>query len=159
MPMHCVYVGDSRDVRRRLTRDHRGGNVEAFAPRRHIAESMAYALTRTKRASGNTRVRIAAPSERSGELRVSEYIRSGCWKHVLCRSYDEASDFQWFVIDRLAPLTNRRREAWQTSELPRYAILLAALEASPCVAGSGLGDVGSGPGVYVLYHDQLPSDA
>ncbi|HEY3079939.1 MAG TPA: hypothetical protein VGM69_08535 [Chloroflexota bacterium] len=156
MPALCIYVGDSGDVLRRLTTDHGAGNVEASALRRHIAEEMGYELTRTKRASGNTRIRIAAPNERSGELRVTEYIRSGRWKYVLCASYDEASDFQWFVIERLNPLTNRRRGAWRRPELPRYEALLGALQASPPTEGGKLSGLKSGPGVYVLDHDRPP---
>ena len=157
MPALCIYVGDSRDVVRRLTTDHSGGNVEGSALRRHIAEDMGYEFTRTKRPSGNTRVRIAAPNERSGELRVTAYIRSGRWKYVLCDSYEEASDFQWFAIERLNPLTNRRRGTWRRSELPRYEALLAALEASRPIEGGHLNHLESGPGVYVLYHDRPPS--
>jgi hypothetical protein len=100
-------VGDSRDVIRRLASDHSGGNVAGSALRSHVAEEMGYQLTRTRRLSGSIRVRIAAPNQRSGELRVTEYIRAGAWKCILWRTYDEASDFQWFAIERLNPLINR----------------------------------------------------
>jgi hypothetical protein len=159
MPTLCIYVGDSRDVARRLAADHSGGNVEGSALRRHVAEEMGYQLTRTKRSSGSTRVRIAPPNERSGELRVTAYIRSGAWKYVLCRSYDEASDFQWFAIERLNPLMNRLRRNWCRLELPRYEVLLGALEGRCLIEGGHLNGLDSGPGVYVLYHDRPPSSA
>jgi hypothetical protein len=157
MPALCIYVGDSRDVVRRLGKDHGGGNVEASALRKHVAEEMGYQLTRTRRPSGSTRVRIAVPNERSGELRVTAYIHAGGWKYVLCRSYDEASDFQWFAIERLNPLTNRLRHTWRRLELPRYEALLSVLEASRLVDFGDVNSLESGPGVYVLYHDRPPS--
>jgi hypothetical protein len=153
----CVYVGDSRDVVRRLARDHSGGNVEGSALRSHVAEEMGYQLTRTRRPSGSVRVRIAAPNERSGELRVTQYIRAGAWKYVVCRTYDEASDFQWFAIERLNPLINRLRRDWRTSELARYDALLGTLEAGRLIEGGHLDNLESGPGVYVLYHNRPPS--
>ena len=88
---------------------------------------------------------------------MTEYVRSGGWKYVLCASYDEASDFQWFVIERLNPLTNRRRGAWRRSELPRYEALLGALQASRPIEGGKPRGLKSGRGVYVLYHDRPPS--
>lgn len=157
MPGLCIYVGDSEHVVRRLARDHCRGNVEGSALRELVAEEMGYEFARTKRPSGNTRVRIAAPNERRGEVRVTDYIRSGRWNYVLCGSSAEASDFQWFAIERLDPLLNRLRRAWRRLELPRYEALLAALVASRPVECGHLNDLESGPGVYVLYHDRTPS--
>jgi len=89
---------------------------------------------------------------RAGELRITAYIKSGHWKYVLCASYHEAADFQWFAIERLNPLTNRRRDGWNPSALSRYEFLLANLATSPFVdLTHGLE---SRPGVYVLYHDR-----
>jgi hypothetical protein len=155
--MLCIYVGDSGDVLRRLRRDHRGGNVEASALRRHIAEAMGFTFTRTIRSSGSTRIRIAPPHERTGELAVTAYLHSGHWKYVLCDSYAEASEFQWFTIDRLAPLTNRRHGSWLRAHRQRHEALLSALEGRTFVDWSCLDGLESGPGVYVLYHEVPPA--
>lgn len=155
----CIYVGDSRRLSRRLIANHRGGNVEASALRKHLAESMGNELVRTKRPGGSVRVRVASLDGDDGEHRISQYLRSGSWKYVVCRSYAEASDFQWFAIERLDPLVNRRREAWREEERPRYEALLATLEGSPYTAGDDLDGVPGVPGVYVLYHQRTPGDA
>jgi hypothetical protein len=117
---------------------------------------MGFALTRPPRASGSTRIRITPPDERAGELAVTAYVRSGYWKYVLCDSYAEASDFQWFTIERLAPLTNRQRATWLPVHGQRYEGLLLELDGRSFVDWSTLDGLESRPGVYVLYHDKAP---
>jgi len=115
-----IYVGDSRDVIRRLCSDHSSSNVEGSALRRHIAEFRGWKLKKTKRLSGSTRVRINLPDPRAAEREISTYIKSGGWRYVLCETCEEANDFQWYAIDKLKPLLNVDRRQWNQSNLKRY---------------------------------------
>jgi len=151
-----VYVGDSRDVVKRILTNHCSGNVEASALRRYIAEAKGYKIKSTKRSSGSTKVRIDLPSPRTGEMNVSNYIRSGNWRYVLCDSYSEANDFQWYAIEKLNPFLNRDRKPWDHGKIMRYQTLLSRLTNSMGLNCDELKGIQSGPGVYVLYHQQRP---
>ena len=153
-----IYVGESGDVLRRIQTNHCSGNVEASAFRKHVAAAMGYKIKKTKRVSGPTRVRIDLPNPRVGEDSVSNYIRSGEWRYVICNSHNEAKDFQWYVIDQLGPLLNRDRRPWSEKNLQRYQFLLAELRSSPAMNCGQFGGMRSGPGVYVFYHRQMPSN-
>jgi hypothetical protein len=158
-----IYVGDSGrgggDVVSRVTGTHCAGNVEGSALRRHVAERMGYPILRTKRPGGSTKVRLDLLDPRIGEEKVSNYIRSGAWKYVVCRDYEEAHDFQGFVIERLHPLLNVHRPAWRTEREPRYQALLDRLLSAPAVPCGELRGKPTGPGVYVLYHQLEPEEA
>jgi len=151
-----IYVGDSRDVVKRILTNHCNGNVEASALRRHIAEAMGFQIKKTKRPSGSIRVRIDLPDPRVGEKEISSYIHSGEWKYVICSSYKEANDFQWYVIAKLGPLLNRDRKTWNKRKLHKYQILLTNLLDSPALRCSQLHGMRSGPGVYIFYHQKPP---
>ncbi len=74
-----------------------------------------------------------------------------------CDSYEEAHDFQWFVIERLNPLSNVTRKAWNRDKATRYQQLLKHLTTSALmtyaeVRASRLRK----PGVYVLVHHSRP---
>lgn len=155
--MMPIYAGDASDAIKRVRYNHCRSNVEASALRQHIATAQGLQLKRTKRPSGSTRVRIDLPDPAAGERQVSDYLCSGHWKYVLCRSYAEAHDFQWFAINSLRPVLNRDRRPWDTTQSARYQDLLAELEASPLLTEQELAGRASGPGVYLLYHDAPPA--
>jgi len=157
--MRPIYVGDACDVVRRILTNHCSGNVEGSAFRKYVAEAMGFKIKKEKRPSGSTRVRIDLPDPKQGEAKVTQYIRSGKWKIVFCDSYNEAHDFQWYVIDRLNPVLNREREVWNRTKKERYEKLFAQLENSEyksCVEIRKTTPVG--PGVYAFFHTQLPSE-
>lgn len=147
-----VYVGDSRDVVKRILTNHCKGNVEASALRRYVAEAMGYRIKKARRPSGSIRVRIDVSDPKTGEEDVSNYIRSGEWRYVICSSFQEAHDFQWYAIDQLDPVLNKDRKTWNRRNLHRYQDLLARLSGSPRLKYSQLHGMQSGPGVYVLHH-------
>ena len=123
-------MSDAKDVIKRIQTNHCSGNVEASAFRRHVAEASDYRIKSTRRISGSTRVRIDLPDPRTGEMDISDYVHSGVWRYVICGSYDEAHDFQWFTIDQLKPLLNKNRKPWNRANLQRYQALLHKLTTS-----------------------------
>lgn len=150
--MLCIYVGDSRDVIGRILTNHCAGNVEGSAFRKAVAEDMGYRTTGTRRPSGSMRVRLDLPNPRTGEATITQYVRSGGWRYVVCKSYDEAHDFQWYAIDHLAPLLNKDRKSWSKAQLSRYQQLLGLLKGSPLLSCGQVRGGQSGPGVYAFYH-------
>ena len=88
-----LYVGDARDVVKRIKTNHCSGNVEGSAFRKHLAEQLGYKFVKTKRKSGTTRVSIDLPFPREGESRITEYVKTGGWKYIICDSHDEAKIF------------------------------------------------------------------
>lgn len=153
-----IYVGDAGDVVKRILTNHCSGNVEASALRRAVAEDMGYRLIRTRRQSGSIRVRIDLFNPRDGENMVSAYVQSGEWKYVICESYSEAHGFQWYVIAQLKPLLNRNFQPWNAQKTSRYQFLLHQLLMSEPLSYGMLRNKHSGPGVYVLFHKQMPKD-
>ena len=152
--MLCIYVGDSGDIVKRILTNHCTGNVEGSAFRKAVAEAMGYNITSTRRNK-----RIDLPNPREGESRVSEYIRAGNWRYVICQSYDEAHDFQWYLIEQLKQsntLLNKNCQKWDKRNLQRYENLFNQLRASPFLNCNQLKGKQSGSGVYVLYHEQMP---
>lgn len=93
---------------------------------------------------------------KAGEQCITAYIRSGKWKFVACKSYTEAHNFQWFAIEQLSPKLNAELKSWDGDNHERYSHLLSKLQASPCVEYTQIGLIPSGPGVYVLFHEELP---
>ena len=154
--MLTIYVGDSRNVVRRIRCDHCNGNVEASALRRHVAEMIGYTFTKTRRESGSRRIRLNLPEPQGGEQVISDYLRSAVWKYILCESYEEAHDFQWYCIDRLRPHLNSGKKKWDERNAERYLRLLNNLVASTGYSYTRLDQNQTGPGVYVLYHSNYP---
>jgi len=149
-----IYVGDAKDVIKRILTNHCRGNVEGSAFRKHVAESMGYKIKTTYRSSGSKKVRIDHPNPSEAEKKITAYIRSGKWKYVICDSYEETHDFQWYVIERLKPLLNKDCKAWNSKNFQRYQILLNQLESSKALDCEQLKNALSGPGVYVFYHTE-----
>lgn len=150
------YIGKSADVIRRIRSGHCSGNVEGSTLRLCIAKKMGYGFKRTRRSSGNIRIRIDLPNRRDGENNVSKYIRSGTWKYVLCESCAEALDFKWYAIDQLNPMLNVNRRPWNQMELTRYRSLLEELERSSMFSCEQLRELRTGPGVCVFFHKKKP---
>jgi len=155
--MIYVYVGDSRDVVKRIIVCHCNGNVEASALRKAVAEAMGYRLKKSRRESGSIRVRIDLPNPNEGEAKISSYIRSGKWKYIICQSYTEAYDFQWYVISQLKPLLNRKIKPWNTLRNKRYKELFAQMLKSQPLGCNELYGKPTGPGVYILIHQYTPN--
>ena len=154
--MIVIYAGDAGDVVKRIRSNHCGGNVEASALRRHIAENKRYPIKNTRRSSGSYRVRLDLPDPKAGEQEISDYLRTGLWKFVICNSHVEAQDFQWYVIDALKPLLNVRHSTWNRENLERYQALLANLMSAPDMNCEQLRNTASGSGVYVFFHEAAP---
>lgn len=155
--MFFIYVGDSKkNVINRILTNHCSGNVEGSGLREAVAQKMGIVIARIKRPSGNYKIRINLPIPKEGEDKISEYIRSGTWRYIICRSYDEAHDFQWFLIDQLEPILNKVRKPWKKENTKRYICLLNLLEISPILNYRQLRGRHSGPGTYVLYHEEIP---
>ena len=155
--MMIIYVGDSKDVYKRIRTNHCNGNVEASALRRYIAEAMGFKIRRQRRSSGSVRVRIGLPDPHKGESAISTYIYQGKWKILLLEDYTVAHDFQWYLIENLKPLLNREGRQYQTDKSQRYGGLMKQLTSSPFVDCNGLDNVYSGPGIYIFYHEQKPN--
>jgi len=156
--MIYMYVGDSRNVVKRIIMCHCNGNVEASALRKAIAEAMGYRLRKSRRKSGSVRVRIDLSNPNEGEAKISSYIRSGKWKYVVCHSYAEAHDFQWYAISQLKPLLNKRIKPWDTSRSERYQELFTQMLKSQPLGCNELYGRPTGPGVYLLLHQHAPSE-
>lgn len=147
-----IYIGDSGNVINRILTNHCSGNVEGSILRRHIAVAKGYEIKHSPRPSGATKIRI----DREGEDSVSNYIRSGRWKYVICDSKDEARDFQWYAIEYLEPLLNVNCGSWNQENTNRYAMLLEELKAAGALSCDQLRGRQTGPGVYALYHVHEP---
>jgi len=150
-----LYIGDSRDVVKRILSTHCTGNVEGSALRLAVAEALGYPIVREKRPSGWTRTRIAIPGSRQAEHEISAFIQSCVWRYVLCATYEEAHDFQWYAIDKLRPKLNKDRKPWIAAKASRYAQLLESLLAQPPTPCTDLDRRKSGPGVYLLSRGRI----
>jgi hypothetical protein len=141
----------------RILTCHCSGNAEGSTLRKHVAYSMGFQLSITRRPSGTRKVRLDMPDPRLGEARITAYIRSGSWKYVLCASYEEANAFQWFAIEELDPLLNRDRRTGDEFPTERFRNLLTDLEGSGPYTFSVLRRLPTGPGVYALCRDSGPT--
>lgn len=153
-----IYIGDSSDLAQRIFNNHCRGNVEASVLRKYIAIEMKFELDIRKRISGSRRVRIK--SSVNGEELISSYISSGTWKYVTCESRDEASDFQWYAIDIIKPLLNRKTKEWKRNNIERYESLLNKLinQLSIKCEDTYMKKTLHKPGVYLLIHKTIPKD-
>ena len=156
--MRPIYVGDAKNIRRRL-RQHQTGNVEASALRKHVAADMGYRIKREKRGNGSYRMRLDLPDPTVGESKVSLYIASGGWRFVRCDDCSEANQLQCFLIEMLEPALNVDRRLWDHAQAVRFAFFQRALEVQPVLRLSEIGrQKAEGPGVYVFYHAMRPRE-
>jgi len=151
-----IYAGDGSNIRTRIKTNHCNPNVEGSALRQHVATELGYELSRQKRPSGSTRIRINSINPDIDEQNVSTYVRTGSWRYVVCDSAKEALDFQWFVIEKLEPLLNKKKKKWNANNLIRYEHLFSELMECPLTPFQALDNIPTEPGVYVLYHDIAP---
>lgn len=151
-----MYVGDGRDVIKRIRNNHLKGNIEASSLRKYLAVEMGYEISVSKRSNGSRRIRIALPEPREGESIISAYLSNGLWQYIICDSYEEANAFQWYAIEKLEPQLNKDRRSWDTSKLFRFEILLHNLQNSQFYKSDGLAGLLSGTGVYAFHHHQYP---
>jgi hypothetical protein len=152
-----IYAGDASRISRRVVQSHSSGNVEGSALRQHVAAKLGYRLRKSRRAKGSTQIRIDRPNPKDAENAISAYIRSGLWRFIACESSSEAKDFQWYAIDKLSPALNITRRSWRKNMQSRYTQLFSSLTACPLYGYRDFPRAISLPGVYVLYHDRLPS--
>jgi hypothetical protein len=138
---------------------HSSGNVEGLALRQHVATRLGYRLSTSRRTKGkrSTKILLDLPNPKDGESAITAYIRSGRWRFVTCESPSEAKDFQWYVIDKLSPALNVTRRPWREKMHSRYVELFSSLIAASLYTYQAFPRGVSVPGVYVLYHDHLPS--
>jgi hypothetical protein len=148
-----TYIGDSKSIRRRLTSEHCRGNINGSALRRHVATALGYQLSRVRRDSGKLKWKVDTENPRLAEQIISQYIRSGVWKHVVCQNADEAKDFQYYAIQSVNPLLNIDHGHWDGAQFQRYQQLLTELLASDEVTFQNLNTLPRSPGVYLLKHD------
>lgn len=151
-----IYVGDSENVINRVLTNHCRSNISGSALRKHVAQAMGYEIKSTRRPQRSTRVQINLANPREGETHVSNYIRSGEWRYIICDSCKEARDFQWYIIEQLKPVLNKDYQPWDHNNLQRYQVLLTQLTNSSALSCTELRGMESGPGVYILYHKRQP---
>jgi len=154
-----IYAGDASRISRRVVQSHSSGNVEGSALRQHVAARLGYRLRKSRRTKGkrSTQIRIDMPNPKDAENVINAYIRSGLWRFVACNSPSEAKDFQWYAINQLSPALNITRRSWREDMESRYTELFSSLTAAPLYTYQEFPRDISVPGVYVLYHDHLPS--
>lgn len=139
-----IYVGYSQDIIKRIIDYHCSGNVDNSILRKHVAS----------RITGGNVLR----NNRRLENRVSNYIRSGKWKYVICKSPGEARDFKKYVICQYNPPLNVHRGAWNARNNTRYRGMLRRLEHSAWfTCGSIRNKQTDAAGVCVFYHEREPS--
>lgn len=153
--MNIIYVGDAKNLNKRI-RQHCGGNVESSALRQHIASKKGYSLRKTKRPNGSIRKRLDLHDPKVGEQSISDYLKTGIWKVVVCKSAIEANDFQWYMIKELHPDLNVTRKQWQPENTARYMELLREFNDSSDFRCNDVKHVTSASGVYVFFHTDLP---
>ena len=148
------YIGDSKRIKNRV-RQHCTGNVESSALRKTIAVKMGFQIHTTKRPSGSRKTSV---HPLSAEKLISEYIQSGTWKIIPCRTVEEAKDFQWYGIDKKRPPLNKYMQFWDENKESRYQILLDELLDSDFIEFESTSNLPTEPGVYSLWHENTPSD-
>lgn len=147
--MGVLYVRDTRNLARRIRLNHLMGNIDGSAFRRHIARAMGFKVLKRRRHDGTVRRRLAEPD---GEGRISHYVASGLWRVHPCDTYEQASELQWFAIDRLRPSLNRKTGEWPRGIENSLHDMLSSLQSSRALTGETLDQLPSSPGVYVFYH-------
>jgi hypothetical protein len=151
-----IYVGDARNVVTRIC-NHCSNNVEASALRQRVATHVGYQFLKSRRPKGSTKIQLALPKPRAGEELITNYIRSGVWRFVVCESEVVAADFQWYAIDRLRPLLNLNRRQWKSEWTEHYSVLLQQLISCRTLEYREVRSAPKLPGVYALFHQRMPA--
>jgi hypothetical protein len=95
---------------------------------------MGFQLVKEQRENGTWRTRIGFPNPNDGEDRITNYVRTGKWKFIICPRGISAKDFQFYAIQHIfpIPLLYIKQGVWDVSMLNTYQILLNQLE--DCIA-------------------------
>lgn len=152
--MENIYVGDSKNVAKRINRKHCTGNVKVSALRRTIAERMGFVIIEEKIHPKYIKVYIGGPHRKLSEKKISDYLAAGVWKSVRCESKAEAEDFQYYVIEKLNPHLNKKRISWNQAMESRYAILLSTLLDGQWLSRKNI-LIHDGFGVYIHGNEKL----
>lgn len=156
-----IYIGDGSKIRTRIRNQHCGGNVEGSSLRKHIAKAMGYTLTRFQRTNGSWKVRLELPDPLIGEQQITDYLRNGSWKYVICPPQISAKDFQFYAIQNIfpPPILNINQGEWQEHMLPLYQNMLEQLLNCPTHNNIETINIPNESGVYLFLHDNHPNNS
>jgi hypothetical protein len=158
--MH-IYVGDGSKIGTRIKNQHCGGNVEGSSMRKLVARAMGYTFTQQRRLKGSWKVRLDLPNPSTGEKQITNYIRNGVWKYIVCPSTIDAKDFQFYVIQNIipAPILNINQGKWQEDMQPVYQNMLQQLLNCQAHNYDQSVNIPTEPGVYLFIHDEDPNNS
>jgi hypothetical protein len=154
--IQVLYVGDARNVRKRILNNHRRGNVESSILRKHIASKLGLKIKTELRTNGCYRIRIDEADKDSGEREISEYVKCGMWRVILVHTYEEAHELQWYIKGKLSPPFNRRIKIGEGLGGTNYGGVFQQLMESPLLGLDEIAKLKEGPGVYVFYNVRTP---
>jgi hypothetical protein len=154
-----IYIGDGSRIMNRIKSQHCSGNVEGSSLRKHVANEMGFQLKKTQRENGNWRVRLDLPNPKIGESQITNYLRTGKWKFVICPIGVEAKDFQFYVIQNIspAPILNINMGNWNEEMLNVYKGLLNKLESCPVHNYNQIINIPNESGIYLFIHEKNPN--
>lgn len=154
-----IYIGDGSRIMTRIKNQHCSGNVEGSSLRKHIAKAMGFHLCKTLRDNGSWRVRLDLPNPKSGESQITNYLRTGEWKFVVCPDGIDAKDFQFYAIQNISPtpILNINFGNWNEEMLKVYKDLLCKLESCPAHHYNQLAIIPNESGVYLFIHKENPN--
>ncbi len=154
-----IYIGDGSKIRTRIRNQHCGGNVEGSSLRKHVANALGLALIRQQRMNGSWRVRINLPNPLTSEQLITNYLRTGKWKFVICPPGIDAKDFQFYAIQNIlpTPILNINLGNWQINMEAIYQQMLNQLLMCQAHDYIQTNNIPNEPGVYLFIHDNQPS--
>ncbi len=99
------------------------------------------------------------PTPLIGEQRITNYLRTGKWKFVVCPVGIEAKDFQFYAIQKIKPqpILNSNQGKWQVDMESIYSKLLNQLINSSNHSYDQTTNIPNEPGVYLFIHEYKPS--
>jgi hypothetical protein len=155
-----IYVGDGSKIGERVKNNHCTGNVEGSSLRKHIASNLGFGITKEKRPSGTTKVRLNIPNPKEGENKISNYLQSGEWKYLICETAEIAKDFQFYVIQNLfpQPLLNVNMGSWNPNNENMYLAMLQELQNCISLNYQETVNIPLLPGVYLFIHKNQPNE-
>jgi len=153
-----IYIGDGSKIKNRIRNQHCSGNVEGSSLRKHIAQAMDFTLTNQRRVNGSWRVRINLPNTIAGEQQITNYLRTGVWKFVVCPPEIDAKDFQFYAIQNInpTPILNINQGMWQVNMQATYQVMLNELSNCPVHNYAQTANIPNEYGVYLFIHENNP---
>jgi hypothetical protein len=154
-----IYIGDGSQIRRRIRNEHCGGNVEGSSLRKPVARAMGYNFTQERRISGSLKVRLDLPNPAIGEQQITNYVRTGVWKFVVCPPGVKAKDFQFYAIQNInpPPILNINQGTWPANMQAIYQQMLNQLINCQAHNYDQTVNIPNEPGVYLFIHDNKPT--